>query len=170
MSSCSNIWVTATFKNDARIVSKAASLHQGLIDTLKTFIVPGGDFVSLCLFQPLPKIIVQAGDNPMGVTRQSGDSLLVMTTVMVRTAKQKTEAHPKCKAFLNELREFARSTNEDLNLDWEYLNYADETQDPLASYGAENVKTLRAISERYDPGQAFQKLCRGGFKLNPSTI
>lgn len=132
--------------------------------------MPDGDFVSLCLFQPLPKIIVQAGDNPMGLARQSGDGLLVMTTVMVRTAEQKTKAHPKCQGFLTALREFAGSADEDLNMDWEYLNYADETQDPLGSYGTENVKMLREISQRYDPAQAFQKLCRGGFKLNPGPI
>ncbi|ROW10352.1 hypothetical protein VMCG_01988 [Cytospora schulzeri] len=164
-----NTWFTATFKNDARIVSKAASLHQELIDTLKTSIVPDGDFVSLCLLQPLPKAIVQLGDNPMGLSRQSVDGLLVMTTVMVRTAEQKTAAYPKCKEFFTTLREFARSTDEDLNLDWEYINYADETQDPLGSYGAENVKKLKEVSERYDPEQVFQKLCRGGFKLTPTS-
>lgn len=132
--------------------------------------MPDGDFVSLCLFQPLPKIIVQAGDNPMGLTRQSGDGLLVMTTVMVRTAEQKAKAHPKCKDFLTALREFARSGDKDLNLDWEYLNYANETQDPLGSYGAENIMKLREISQRYDPGQVFHRFCQGGFKLTPTTI
>ncbi|KUI53149.1 Bifunctional solanapyrone synthase [Cytospora mali] len=165
-----NIWFTATFKNDPRIVSKVTSLHQDLVNTLKTTIVPDGDFVSLCLLQPLPKVIVQLGDNPMGLSRQIGDGLLVMTTVMVRTAQQKTAAHPKCKAFLTTLREFARSTDEDLNLDWEYINYTDETQDPLGSYGPENVKKLREVSQRYDPKQVFQKLCRGGFKLTPTSI
>ncbi|KAG6358441.1 hypothetical protein INS49_014325 [Diaporthe citri] len=41
-----------------------------------------------------------------------------------------------------------QSTDEDLNLDWEYINYADETQDPLGSYGAETVKKLKEISQR----------------------
>lgn len=105
----------------------------------------------------------------MGLSRQSEDGLLVMTTVMVRTAQQKAAAHPKCKAFFTTLREFARSTEEDLNLEWEYLNYADETQDPLGSYGADNVKRLREVSQKYDPEQVFQKLCRGGFKLTPTS-
>ncbi|KAG8163055.1 hypothetical protein KVR01_007533 [Diaporthe batatas] len=164
-----NVWFTATFKNDARIVSKAASLHQDLVNTLKTSIVPDGDFVSLCLLQPLPKTVTRHGDHPMGLSNQNEDGLLVMTTVMVRTAQQKAAAHPKCKDFFINLREFARSTDDDLNLSWEYLNYADETQDPLGTYGAENVKKLREIAQRYDPGEVFQKLCRGGFKLGPSS-
>lgn len=89
---------------------------------------------------------------------------------MVRSAEQKAAAYPKSKAFLTELRDFARSAKEDLNLDWEYLNYADESQNPLASYGSENVKKLREIALRYDPQQVFQKLCRGGFKLTSTSI
>lgn len=61
-----------------------------------------------------------------------------MTTVMVRIAQQKAAEHPKCKEILTTLRQFARSTDEALNLDWEYINYADETQDPLGSYGDDN--------------------------------
>lgn len=106
----------------------------------------------------------------MGLSRQKEDGLLVMTTVMVRSAEQKTAAYPICKAFLAKLRDFARSTQGDLNLDWVYLNYADESQDPLASYGAENVKRLREVSVSYDPEQVFQKLCRGGFKLTSTSI
>lgn len=79
-----------------------------------------------------------------------------MTTALVRTAQQKTAAHPKCKKFFTTLRKFARCTDEDLNSDWEYINYADQTQDPLVSYGAENVKKLRETSQRYDPEQVFQ--------------
>lgn len=165
----SNIWVTATFKNDARIVSKAATLHEELIDTLKTSIALDGEFVSLCLFQPLPKIMIQRGDNPLGLSCHE-DGLLIMTTVMVRSAEQKTAAYPESQVFLTKLREFAKSTAGDLNLDWEYLNYADESQNPLASYGAGNFKKLAEVALRYDPQQVFQKLCRGGFKLtSPST-
>lgn len=165
----SNIWFTATFKNDARIVSKAASLHEDLIETLKTSIVPDGDFVSLCLFQPLPKTMIQRGDNSLGLSCHD-DSLLFMTTVMVRSSEQKAAAYPESKAVLTKLREFARSTGDDLNLGWEYLNYADESQNPLASYGAENFKKLQEIALRYDPQQVFQKLCRGGFKLTSNSF
>lgn len=106
----------------------------------------------------------------MGLSSQKDNALLFMITVMVRSAEQKQAAYPKCKAFLTMLRDFARSTDEDLNLDWEYINYADESQDPLATYGSENVKRLRNISREYDPEQVFQKLCRGGFKLSSTSI
>lgn len=89
---------------------------------------------------------------------------------MVRTAQQKASAHPNCKEFLTTPRAFARYTDDDLNFDWEYINYADETQDLLGSYGADNVRRLRDVSEGYDPEQVFQTLCRGGFKLTSTSI
>jgi len=47
-----------------------------------------------------------------------------------------------------------------------YLDYADITQDPLASYGAENVKKMRAAAKKYDPQGVFQNLVPGGFKIS----
>jgi len=47
-----------------------------------------------------------------------------------------------------------------------YLDYADITQDPLASYGAENVKKMKAAAKKYDPQGVFQNLVPGGFKIS----
>ena len=47
-----------------------------------------------------------------------------------------------------------------------YLDYADVTQDPLASYGAENVKKMKAAAKKYDPEGVFQNLVPGGFKIS----
>ena len=47
-----------------------------------------------------------------------------------------------------------------------YLDYADKTQDPLAGYGAENVKKMKAAAKMYDPKQIFQKNVPGGFKIS----
>lgn len=123
--------------------------------------MPSDDFVSLYLLQSLPHVIAQLGDNPIELSRQSGDGILVMTTVMVRTAQQKTAAHPKCKEFFATLRGFAKPTDENLKFDWEYINCANETQNLLGSYGAENIKMLREVFQRYNLEQVFQKLCRG---------
>ena len=46
-----------------------------------------------------------------------------------------------------------------------YLNYALQSQDPIAGYGTESVAHLRNMSRKYDPGRVFQKLVPGGFKL-----
>ena len=48
---------------------------------------------------------------------------------------------------------------------FEYLNYADISQDPISSYGPENVAFLRNVSLEYDPKRVFQVAQPGGFKL-----
>lgn len=51
-----------------------------------------------------------------------------------------------------------------------HLNYAATGQDPIGSYGEENVKFLQEVSRQYDPDQFFQKGCIGGFKLNGGRL
>ncbi|KAG8156606.1 hypothetical protein KVR01_013557 [Diaporthe batatas] len=46
-----------------------------------------------------------------------------------------------------------------------YWNYAFSHQDPLRSYGEDNVRKLRDASKKYDPKGLFQVACPGGFKL-----
>ncbi|KAB8274993.1 6-hydroxy-D-nicotine oxidase [Aspergillus minisclerotigenes] len=48
----------------------------------------------------------------------------------------------------------------------QYCNYASLDQDPLASYGAENLERLRAIASKYDPDGVFQTLQSGGWLLS----
>ena len=56
---------------------------------------------------------------------------------------------------------------DDLGLlhEFQYINYADPRQDPIGSYGTENVEYLRQVSKKYDPNGVWQKQVPGGFKL-----
>lgn len=47
-----------------------------------------------------------------------------------------------------------------------YMNDASRDQDPLSSYGANNLARLKAIAARYDPSGVFQKLQNDGFLLS----
>ncbi|KAI8626388.1 hypothetical protein F5Y19DRAFT_466404 [Xylariaceae sp. FL1651] len=162
-----DIWFTATFKNDVRIVAKATELHEAMVAEFKAFI-SDGDFWTQCLFQPLPKIFGErsaaAGGNAMGIENQSVNGLLFQAVAMVRTPEQEEFAYPKVKAWAKAVNEFAVTM--DCNLEWTYLNYSDKSQDPLGTYGTNNVKKLKSIAAKYDPNQVFQKLCLGGFKIS----
>ena len=48
---------------------------------------------------------------------------------------------------------------------FQYLNYANPSQNPIANYGSANVAKLEAVSRKYDPKGVFQKQVPGGFKL-----
>ncbi|KAK3688702.1 hypothetical protein B0T22DRAFT_160998 [Podospora appendiculata] len=121
-----NTWFTLAFKNDARILAHASALHDALVAELQAFI-PDGDFITQCLFQPLPTLYaansVAAGGNVMGLERNKENGVLFLATVMVRTPEQE-----------------------------------------------ENVRRIREVAARYDPGQVFQKLCPGGFKVNSVKV
>ena len=49
-----------------------------------------------------------------------------------------------------------------------YLNYAEPDQNPIATYGDQNVYRLKAVQNRVDPSGLFTKQVPGGHKL-PST-
>jgi hypothetical protein len=48
---------------------------------------------------------------------------------------------------------------------FQYINYADPSQDPIGSYGTESVEFLRQASRKYDLKGVWQRQVPGGFKL-----
>lgn len=54
----------------------------------------------------------------------------------------------------------------DLNIPFVFMNDASRDQNPLASYGAASLEKLRAVSQKYDPTQLFQRLQNDGFLLS----
>ncbi|KAL7929298.1 hypothetical protein V8C35DRAFT_316036 [Trichoderma chlorosporum] len=167
----SNTWFTATFKNDVRVVAKAAELHEKLVEELKCFI-PDGDFITQCLFQPFPQLFGQhsaaAGGNVMGVEKQPDNGLLWLAVAQVRTQEQERFAYNLVRNWVQDVKQFAATI--DGNLPWTYLNYADKSQDPLASYGLDNVRKIKKVAAKYDPGQVFQILSPGGFKISNVSL
>lgn len=148
-------------------MTKASETHDTLVEELKT-IVPDGNMLSQCIFQPLPRLYteksIEAGGNVLGLERQTEDGLLLLALVEVPTADQRAAAYPKVKVWIEALQAFASSIGVDQ--EWIYLNYANPCQDALGSYGAENVNFMKKVAAKYDPEEVFQKLCHGGFKLS----
>lgn len=67
-------------------------------------------------------------------------------------------------SMISDLSAYAKSLGKDN--EFIYLDYALNTQDPLKSYGSENVEKIKAVAEKYDPTEAFQRLVPGGFKIS----
>ncbi len=159
---------TLSVKNDVSIIIKAVELYTEFVKDIQQS-VSHLTFTTQCLLQPLPTLFGQnsaaAGGNIMGVENQKENGILVVAIAMVETAEQYNLVYPKVKAWLQAVEEYACHMK-DGRLDWTYLNYADASQDPLASYGTVNVEHLRSVSVKYDPGGVFQTLCPGGFKIS----
>ncbi|KAI9714693.1 MAG: hypothetical protein M1828_001122 [Chrysothrix sp. TS-e1954] len=169
----SNIFFTSSLKNDTRIFRKATELHDQVVADLLDFI-PEADFLTECLFQPLPTVLGQVatqhgGGNMLNLSAQKADGVIFIAIVMVKTAAQERFAYPRTKAWHDGVCQYARTIDNGV-LDWVYMNYADQSQDPLGSYGPANVKKLRDVAAEYDPQQVFQKLCPGGFKISQTKV
>lgn len=65
---------------------------------------------------------------------------------------------------MEEIESYAKSV--DGNVGFRYLNYSDSSQDPLGSYGKENIKRMRDAAAKYDPDGVFQTRVPGGFKVS----
>lgn len=105
----------------------------------------------------------------MGISEQPEDGVLWVAIVVVEKPEQEKFAYPKLQAWGEAVRRYASSIENGL-LPWVYMNYADKSQQPLASYGVANVERLKNVARKYDPGQVFQKLCPGGFKISDVNL
>ncbi len=63
-----------------------------------------------------------------------------------------------------EIKAFAKTNRGDVDL--VYMNYTDPSQNPLASYGSDNVEFIRKVAKKYDPKGVFQSRIPGGFKIS----
>lgn len=162
----SNTWFTLSFKNDITVVRKTLELNEKYLNEMKQ-VVPNDQLITRCVFQPLPKFFSDIGNarggNVLGLDKVDGNALLLLYIATSESAEYEAFLHGKAAAFIEELEAFAQSRG--AGVPWLYLNYADYSQDPLKSYGKENVEFLREVSKKYDPEGLFQKRMRSGFKI-----
>jgi hypothetical protein len=149
-----------------RVIKKAGMLHDELVEELKRA-MPGGNYSTQCLFQPVPTIFtehsIQRGGNVLGLDDVKQNALLWLITGSSKTAEQQKIMREKLTAFSAALNAYAKSL--DLQVAWQYLNYVDQTQNPLKSYGKKNIDFIRKVSAQYDPSQFFQQKVVSGWKI-----
>ncbi|KAF2679190.1 FAD-binding domain-containing protein [Lentithecium fluviatile CBS 122367] len=161
------VWFTLTFKNDVRVIKKAGMMHDELVKELKR-VMPAGNFTTQCLFQPVPTLFtehsIQRGGNVLGLDDVKQNALLWLITGSTETAEQQKIMREKLTTFYTTLDAYAKSLG--LNVAWQYLNYVDQTQNPLKSYGQKNVDFIRKVSAKYDPSRVFQRKVVSGWKIS----
>ncbi|KAJ4357068.1 hypothetical protein N0V95_002806 [Ascochyta clinopodiicola] len=161
------VWFSLTFKNEVSIIRMASKMHDDLVDDLKT-LMPASNFTTQCLFQPMPTLFaehsIRRGGNVLGLDRLKENALLWLVVGSTETPEEHTIMRKKLTAFSAALEKFAKSQH--LNVDWRYLNYVDETQDPLKSYGQSNIDLIRKVAAKYDPSGVFQRTVVSGWKIS----
>ncbi|KAI1172034.1 oxidoreductase FAD-binding protein [Nemania sp. FL0916] len=116
--------------------------------------------LSQFLIQPQP---VTNGTNSLGLTPGERDSVFGLVTVGYDNSADDSIVQSAVQAIVNKHIQILRKKN--LYNPFQYLNYADISQDPFTSYGKQNKARLQAASLKYDPSGVFQKRVPGGFKL-----
>jgi hypothetical protein len=156
-----------TIKNDARVYQRIVDLHEQFVADWKPQ-SPDGDFITQVLFQSIPTIFtkhsIEKGGNMFGLDRVTENAVMVECTLAVKGEDQEAVGRQRMVDYRNAIKQASQEF--DAAVDWEYLNYADYTQDPLKNYGEVNVNKMREASAKYDPTGVFQTRMPGGFKIS----
>ncbi|KAI9929330.1 hypothetical protein MW887_000798 [Aspergillus wentii] len=163
-----NAGATVTFRNNPAILRYVNKLHDEYVKALQKSIGPD-NFSTAIFLQPVPSYYAEIskahGGSMMPLEKLGGNAVMWTGGVAVKTT---TGALAFAKAGMHQmaakLTEFAKTV--DGHVDMIYLNYADATQDPLGSYGADRVEFMRKVAAKYDPAGVFQSRVPGGFKVN----
>lgn len=158
-----NSFGTATFLSDADFFGFVMDLSNSAFGKLLAANTP--NLMVATVLQPLTKAMLApgCGKNALGLCPDQGNLIIFDLTVTWVDASLDAAVDEAIKALIDGVVNEARRRG--LLHEYIYLNYALEWQDPMASYGTENLEMLRRVSRRYDPLQTFQKLVPGGFKL-----
>lgn len=118
-------------------------------------------------YQPIPRVFtdlsLKRGGNVLGLERVKDNSIL-LSFILHWVDPTKDEAvRQVADDVLSEVTAYTKEAGG--FRPFQYLNYAYESQDPIGSYGDENVNYLQKVSQDYDPKQVFQELVPGGWKL-----
>ena len=163
-----NVYSAIIFKNDEKVLATIDGIIQ---DALRDYIdgkQKAPYVVAQAQYQPIPRIITEHslahGGNVLGLDRVQDDSLLLCFLFIWEDASKDAELQSLLSATLSKITTYTKSVPGAYR-DWQYVNYAYADQDPIGSYGEANIEYLKAVSKKYDPGQVFQKLVPGGWKL-----
>lgn len=94
----------------------------------------------------------------------SHDSVIWLFSAYVKSPALESYFQKTVSAVTAELEAYAESIG--ANTPWRYINYVNQEQNPLKSYGAENVAFMKEVSKEYDPTGFFQTRVSGGFKIS----
>ncbi|KAK8066073.1 hypothetical protein PG997_012820 [Apiospora hydei] len=163
-----NVWFAQTVVNDPAILKFIIEEHNTFVESWKAEV--GNDTFSLYTpFQPLPAVLfahgaAQGGGNVLGmnVTSMRGRNCVLHQAFLVFEGGPELEAEARRR--MTGYREAVKreSVRTGTDVAFEYLNYADKAQDPLQSYGADNVAFLRGVAAKYDPEGILRRRMPGG--------
>ncbi|CAG9998324.1 unnamed protein product [Clonostachys byssicola] len=150
-------------KADVATLLAATELYNTGIEPLKN-----ADNITLSFtLQPYAVSLLQKtsfqGGNSLGLSPSDGPIVSVLFLTWWTNKADDDRIISTLKGILGQIDADAKSRGTSLN--YIYMNYAHNFQDPITSYGANNKNALQKVSTKYDPQGLFQRGVPGGFKL-----
>lgn len=162
-----DLTATATIKNDENTLMAIHASTNVLFEQAR---IPGMDFI--VSYVPLPKKAVfqgiLRGGDVLGLQRNLQDRIVIFFSPRWRSHLYDQRMHHLAQLWVSMVQEISRSRG--TQEEFEYMNFAGGFQNPLASYGAHNLKFLEDVAGKYDPEGIFQTLAPGGFKLDRDQV
>ncbi|KAH8895274.1 FAD binding domain-containing protein [Thozetella sp. PMI_491] len=156
-----NVWYTSSFFNTIDMGNKVLEVMDKTVAELDAQVDEAVNVIFL--LTPLPKTYGDAPNNIFGLEGRTQNANVMQVEALLPSSKWEKLVSEKLGAATAEIEAYAKSSGQDVP--FRYINYANQDQDPLSSYGKENVDLLRAASLKYDPSQFFQVRIPGGFKV-----
>ncbi|KAI1268039.1 FAD-binding domain-containing protein [Xylariaceae sp. FL1019] len=156
-------YMNTTVKADLATLQAATDIYSKGIEPLKSC---EGVLLSMTL-QPYPLSLLQSsatqGGNVLGLKPELGPLVSILYLTFWEDKEDDNKIMKHLRASLEEVDRDAESRG--TLVPFKYLNYAGTFQDPIGSYGNENVERLKNASAKFDPDGLFQKGVPGGWKL-----
>ncbi|KAF2281160.1 FAD-binding domain-containing protein [Westerdykella ornata] len=140
------------------------SLYRDLVHIFGNHTATIADVENLAIqffIQPHP---ISNGTNSLGLDPKITDYVMAtVTAVYTNERRNGRKVRLAIRNMVDGQEKMLRKKG--IYLPFKYVNYADESQEAIASYGDEVVGRLRRVSRKFDVGQVFQRRVPGGFKL-----
>ncbi|OQE32472.1 hypothetical protein PENFLA_c001G10066 [Penicillium flavigenum] len=162
-----DVFITASFVNNLDVMKRTIDIHNRMIEEAKAG-AKGDDYTMFTMIQPWPKLFAdhstEQGGNVLGLDRFNENLFQVLFDYSWKDEADDGLFNQLANSALEELTTYSKSIGADN--EFIYLNYANSNQNPLSSYGPENVEYIRTVAKKYDQTGVFQNQVPGGFKIS----
>lgn len=156
------LWGVYTVSPDLTFFNDSYNTFRALFNPL---VANGSVTTSSTAYQLLSKPMLAhgCGQNSLGLCADNGPLVIINWGISWSSSASDAAVNAASQQFLTTMTDEAKKRG--LYNKYVYLNYALSSQNPLGSYGKDNVAAMRAVRREYDPDSVFQNLVPGGFKL-----
>lgn len=161
-------WFVGLSSNDFSVLNTVDLKLKEYVAKMRS-VAPESDFEILTMFQPVTQSMLNHGEanggNVLGLQAyvDDGPTIMWLVAVTIDTAANQDKLLPLAIELRNAINEQNRADG--TFKDFSYLNYSWKDQNPISTYGEENIALIKAAADKYDPQAVFQKLRRSGFKI-----